>query len=235
MHYLYKFVNKGGEILYIGETKDLKRRMKDHRDRRTDNLWRASSDIYFATVDTQKRAKKWEGLLIEKHLPLYNKKDNIDWGLKIDVNEPDWTLLDEKCVGYFEQNQRCGSFKPIVSIQDSMTQQVEILRSQIKGLKKENEWLLEREKAELENAQQNFELYNKAQQRTIELTSNVIELGSKCLNYESECQSLKKDWAALMSKYQNLKGKYKDLRDKYDISQNSNMYGFKNFGIYIGK
>ena len=76
MHYLYKFLGQNKEEIYIGETDNVDRRMKEHRNRK-DNLWNEKTEILFATVDDKTKAKQWERLLIEKHLPKYNVKTNL--------------------------------------------------------------------------------------------------------------------------------------------------------------
>lgn len=89
MHYLYKFLGQDKEEIYIGETDNIDRRMREHRNRK-DNLWNEKTEILFATVEDKTKAKQWERLLIEKHLPKYNVKDKFDAGVPFEVAEPDW-------------------------------------------------------------------------------------------------------------------------------------------------
>lgn len=74
---VYRFFSKGGEVLYVGKAKHLKRRVssyftKTHDRRRTRMLVRNIYEVKFTVVDTEQEALLLESALIKKLQPRYN-------------------------------------------------------------------------------------------------------------------------------------------------------------------
>lgn len=75
---IYQFLNKEGQIIYVGKAKNLKKRVssyfnKEHHDSgKTEVLIRHIADIRYMVVETEDDALLLENSLIKKHQPKYN-------------------------------------------------------------------------------------------------------------------------------------------------------------------
>ncbi|MEM6721519.1 MAG: GIY-YIG nuclease family protein [Bacteroidota bacterium] len=91
-HYVYIITNKPNGVLYIGVTKDLKRRIRQHKNKVHPTTFSAKYNlivlVYFENYDT-----KEEALLREKRM----KKWNRDWKIElIEKTNPTWEDLVDK-------------------------------------------------------------------------------------------------------------------------------------------
>jgi len=90
-YYIYIITNKKEGVLYIGETKDLKRRIYQHRNKVHPRTFSARYNldklIYFEEFTIESEAK-----LREKQM----KKWNRDWKIElIEKSNPEWKDLHE--------------------------------------------------------------------------------------------------------------------------------------------
>ena len=88
-YYIYKYV-KDNKILYIGQTTDLSRRIKDHE---KDKLAGFTGKIYYFECPNKTAMDSWEYCLINKYHPI----DNIalkDKNININIEEPKWNLYE---------------------------------------------------------------------------------------------------------------------------------------------
>ena len=74
---IYKFINQRKEIIYVGKSKDLSKRVKSYfqkniENRKIKNLVNEVSDIKFIISDSEHDALLLENLLIKKNKPKYN-------------------------------------------------------------------------------------------------------------------------------------------------------------------
>lgn len=75
---IYQFLNKDGQIIYVGKAKNLKKRVssyfnKEHHDSgKTEVLLRHIADVRYMVVETEEDALLLENSLIKKHQPKYN-------------------------------------------------------------------------------------------------------------------------------------------------------------------
>jgi putative endonuclease len=88
-HYVYIITNKKDGVLYIGEAKDLKRRIYQHKNKVHPNTFSARYNlerlVCFEKYETESEAK-----LREKQM----KKWNRDWKIKLlEKSNPDWKDL----------------------------------------------------------------------------------------------------------------------------------------------
>ncbi|WAC01707.1 GIY-YIG nuclease family protein [Lacinutrix neustonica] len=88
-HYVYIITNKKDGVLYIGETKDLKKRIYQHKNKVHPTTFSARYNldklIYSEEFETEAKAK-----LREKQM----KKWNRDWKIElIEKLNPNWTDL----------------------------------------------------------------------------------------------------------------------------------------------
>lgn len=84
-HYVYKYVNEYGLIVYIGKCdKYLKSRIDSHqKDPYSDKK------IFFARMANSVEADIMESLLINKYKPIYNEQKK-SLGVSISFEEPEW-------------------------------------------------------------------------------------------------------------------------------------------------
>lgn len=98
-NYIYKFINYEGNIIYVGKTGDIKKRMKQHfgpRPHLPKECYEQVYKIYYASVSSKYNAEFLETFFINKYHPIYNtdkkyKEDEND--LKVDIKEPEWKEL----------------------------------------------------------------------------------------------------------------------------------------------
>lgn len=94
-YYIYKYV-QNNKIIYIGQTTDLERRIKEHT---KDKLKGFKGQIYYFECSNKTSMDSWEYMLINKYHPQYNSALNNSKE-KINIKEPEWTLFliksDEK-------------------------------------------------------------------------------------------------------------------------------------------
>ncbi|WP_299889430.1 GIY-YIG nuclease family protein [uncultured Lacinutrix sp.] len=91
-HCVYIITNKKDGVLYIGETKDLKRRIYQHKNKVHPTTFSARYNldklIYFEEFETKKEAR-----LKERQM----KKWNRGWKIElIEKNNPDWIDLHKE-------------------------------------------------------------------------------------------------------------------------------------------
>lgn len=68
--YVYLSANLDGELLYVGSTNDMRRRILEHR--RLSDWWSRASWVKFATVSSLSLAREFERDLISTLAPLHN-------------------------------------------------------------------------------------------------------------------------------------------------------------------
>lgn len=74
MYNIYRHINKSGEIIYIGKSKNLLSRQRNHRD---NSSWFSEvENIEYITLDSKIEMDIAELYLINKFSPINNKKDN---------------------------------------------------------------------------------------------------------------------------------------------------------------
>lgn len=101
MDYVYKFINYSDEIIYIGKTGNIKKRMNQHflRGHLPDECYQNVKQIFFCLVDGKTNTEIMETFLINKYHPVFNtdKKFSEDVNRHIDgnvlLNEPEWREL----------------------------------------------------------------------------------------------------------------------------------------------
>jgi len=115
--YIYK-VYQNQEVVYIGKTINLKRRMSSHRNK--SEWWKIKTNVKFAKVDNKTLMDIYEIILINKYTPTFNKQDNRgDDVSSIDMPNLTFKDLDEdnlptknNTIGYkIERNDFCSGFK----------------------------------------------------------------------------------------------------------------------------
>lgn len=74
---IYKYLNEGGDIIYIGKAKDIKKRvssyfLKNDHSYKIERMISSAAKIEFVIVDTEQDALLLENSLIKKYQPRYN-------------------------------------------------------------------------------------------------------------------------------------------------------------------
>lgn len=112
-NYIYKYV-RNDEIIYIGKTKNLQQRHKQHLQEA--GKFYETDELYYFLCPTSNIMDVYETALINKYHPVLNKADN-DLTIDIIVKEPDWYLYKEiykkeKQPKDYQNIQINTSFKP---------------------------------------------------------------------------------------------------------------------------
>lgn len=93
-YYVYRFLNKKGDVIYVGKTNNLNARMSQHKI--NSSFWKYWYKIEYVEFDNENDQLFYEILMINKYSPIYNTKDKYSTTLKIeDMRKEDWVLFDE--------------------------------------------------------------------------------------------------------------------------------------------
>lgn len=90
-YYIYKYV-KDNRIIYVGQTTDLNKRIRDHT---RDKLASFTGQIYYFECPNKTAMDSWEYCLINK----YHPSENIalkDTNINIEIKEPEWKLYQTR-------------------------------------------------------------------------------------------------------------------------------------------
>ena len=84
--YVYKFINNKDEVIYIGRTKSIKKRINNHRHLPIE-CYKNTAKIKYAKLNNKDEAAIYERYLINMISPLYNdqfnNKSNFNFELPI--------------------------------------------------------------------------------------------------------------------------------------------------------
>jgi DNA polymerase-3 subunit epsilon len=93
---VYYFVDKNGDVLYIGKAKDLKSRVRTYFNggdgrRKIEHLVREAAEVRYKESSSELHALILEAREIKRLLPRYNsagRDEKASWFIKLDTNEP---------------------------------------------------------------------------------------------------------------------------------------------------
>ena len=92
MNYVYKLLDKKGNVLYVGKTNDLKRRLTEHI---SNKEWRNEIDsLYYAVCRDDFEQRTYENYYIIKSNPKYNKQDK-SFSTHIILPELKWKKFED--------------------------------------------------------------------------------------------------------------------------------------------
>lgn len=92
MNYVYKLLDKKGNVLYVGKTNDLKRRLTEHI---SNQEWRNEIDsLYYAVCRDDFEQRTYENYYIIKSNPKYNKQDK-SFSTHIILPELKWKKFED--------------------------------------------------------------------------------------------------------------------------------------------
>lgn len=104
MNYVYKLLDKDGNVLYVGKTNNLKRRLTEHI---ANQEWSSEIDsLYYAICRDDFEQRTYENYYIIKSNPKYNKQDKA-FSTHIILPELKWQKFeDEKTIEQDEELKR---------------------------------------------------------------------------------------------------------------------------------
>lgn len=92
MNYVYKLLDEKGNVLYVGKTNDLKRRLTEHI---SNQEWRNEIDsLYYAVCRDDFEQRTYENYYIIKSNPKYNKQDK-SFSTHIILPELKWKKFED--------------------------------------------------------------------------------------------------------------------------------------------
>ena len=98
-NYIYKFINYDNEIIYIGKTGNIQKRMRQHfgpDHHLPDECYEQVYQIFYANVGSQFNAELLETYFINKYHPRYNTDKNYRVNVKdinLSLSDPIWLEL----------------------------------------------------------------------------------------------------------------------------------------------
>ena len=97
MHYLYKFVNKNDEVIYIGITGDIKKRIQSQHFGGSGHLpeecYEEALMVLYVECVSKDDASVKERYFINKEKPMYNDKLKNDSAFSFTIDEPEWKYM----------------------------------------------------------------------------------------------------------------------------------------------
>lgn len=96
MYYVYRYIHPEYPWLYVGKTKNLKQRIKDHDTSNSDNIDRKyetllkESSVYYIELENSAQMSMVELFLIDKYKPFLNKKDKYKNKSFFEIELPKW-------------------------------------------------------------------------------------------------------------------------------------------------
>lgn len=92
MNYIYKLLDKNGDVLYVGKTNNLKRRLTEHI---ANQEWAGEIDsLYYAICRDDFEQRTYENYYIIKSNPKYNKQDK-SFSTHIILPELKWKKFED--------------------------------------------------------------------------------------------------------------------------------------------
>lgn len=95
--YIYKFINRVEEIIYIGKTNNFNRRLvNEHftpRGHLSEDCYRETSYVKYAQVLSENDAKVYELNLIERYKPKYNIQNTQGGAFSFQLPELQWGIF----------------------------------------------------------------------------------------------------------------------------------------------
>lgn len=102
MMYLYRFLDQYNNIIYIGKTTNLKKRLLQQHFTKNGHLpkecYNQVKYIEIAFVNNNNEATMYEIFYIQKHLPFYNDKSSSGGRLSFDLPELEWSPYEPPVV-----------------------------------------------------------------------------------------------------------------------------------------
>ena len=133
-YYVYRYVHPKYPWLYVGKTKNLDSRIRQHDFGKTDNIDRKYKDlllessIYYLELENSTQMTFTELYLIDKYNPYLNKKDKHDEKSKIKLSIPKW----KKYVRSYELKEVENKYNKKLS---EIKNQIEIFDKELRNLK----------------------------------------------------------------------------------------------------
>lgn len=95
-YYVYRFINDVGDIIYIGKTNNIAKRIETQHFSQQGHLPREcymeTSKVEYSQFKSDNMMRIYEIYLISTHRPMYNQEFNYrDEGMDIALPEPPWT------------------------------------------------------------------------------------------------------------------------------------------------
>ncbi|HAK41562.1 MAG TPA: hypothetical protein DCM59_00995, partial [Clostridium sp.] len=183
--YVYKFLNKNKDIIYIGQTNDIMRRIgKQHftsHGHLSQECYKETTQVFFAQLPSKTDMDIIERYLIGKYRPKYNEVHN-NYDVSLSIDEPKWIEYQKD---YMAQKALINQLKSqIATERESYQSHIMSLRTrnselteQIKTLQAENQSLASFKNYYIEQAEFYAAMLNdikKIQEKELELYNDLL-------------------------------------------------------------
>lgn len=93
MFYIYFLLNNDKQVIYIGQTNDMRKRMISHKSNK--DWWNEVSSVKYSGVSSRFKLDLYEKYYVSKLMPIYNSDFVKEY---VDFDIPDLTLQDYKFI-----------------------------------------------------------------------------------------------------------------------------------------
>lgn len=140
MYYLYRFVNVNNDIIYIGRTNDIKRRiLKEHF---TDNThlpkecYLDTQKVDYTEINYESEEVAYEAVLINHYRPKYNIQFKDDGVFDINLPKFEWKSFEWEYKGQFEflKKKKMDTINIIDIIGHYFAQDISVIVTGINGI-----------------------------------------------------------------------------------------------------
>lgn len=101
--YIYKFLNEANQVIYVGRTNNIIRRIRQQHFGTSGHLpatcYQQTKQVEFAQVASENDARMYELYYIEKYHPIYNKADIGGGSFSVELPELPWKPFEFQVSG----------------------------------------------------------------------------------------------------------------------------------------
>lgn len=180
-YYIYRYVHPNYPYLYVGQTTNLKTRIKSHDTNNGDNINRQytdllqQSEVLFFKVNSKSQMDYIESYLIDKYKPYLNKaKKNPTQKCDVEMTLPEWQLFKERDRRSVVSVVTEKDFLNIVHQTEKKVEESQQMITNNQKIILELEGQIQKKKKELDETISKINLYNKSKKNNNPVDDNSL-------------------------------------------------------------